>query len=306
MLDLYKIEKKMARTPILTVSNTEKARTAQRNSEAERYLDLQNSPEMRSVTRHFTVNLEEARIDLVGPLPNGSSVLRVTAKPINGDKVIKAHVEINLNENEVIEFMMREEFYRNLSSLKLSQFTGYVAEQKIMDLAIKGDLFDVGYVKTAGRRVAPSFRTIIGQEKRIVDGKIWAIQNDSGHGIDFLCEVSPYPPAPKYITMDAKATLRADYGNYATPNGPPLSDVQKNPLTNLQRHLENAVESFESGKNQYRITDEQYDNFMDILEDLRRPGILEGYKVTIGLTNGFNIAGNAKYPDNMIIFSRIV
>lgn len=295
----------MARTPILTVTNTDKARTAQRNSEAERYLDLQNSPEMRSVTRHFSVNLEEARIDLVGPLPNGSSVLRVTAKPINGDKVIKAHVEINLNENEVIEFMMREEFYRNLSSLKLSQFTGYVAEQKIMDLAIKGDLFDVGYVKTAGRRVAPSFRTIIGQEKRIVDGKIWAIQNDSGHGIDFLFEVSPYPPDPKYITMDAKATLCESYTSNATPKTPSLSDVQKNPLQNLRMHLQKAIDDYDR-KNSYRLQEDEYFSYREILDELNdAPDMLHGYKVGIGLTNGFNIASNAKYPDNMIVFSRI-
>jgi len=51
------------------------------------------------------------------------------------------------------------------------------------------------------------------------------------------------------------------------------------------------------------LTDEQYDDFIDILENLRRPGILDGYKVTVGLTNGFNLAVNTKYPSAMIVFS---
>jgi|GEM_PF-2319761 len=290
----------MAKNPIRIV-NQDNAK----NLQVAEHLHLQDSNQMRAVTRHFTENLTEAKIDILGPLPNGSSILRVTAKPINGDKVLKAHVEINLSGDELIQFMQRDAFYQHLASLKLSQYTGYVAEQKIIDFALSGRLFDVGYVKTGGRSVAASFRTIIGRDKRIVDGKIWAIQNDSGHGIDFLCEVSPYPPAPKYITMDAKATLRANYGNHATPNGPSLSDVQKNPGENLRTHLENALRDFEY-QNRYHLSRDECRAFREILEELdHSPNLLHGYKVTVGLTNGFNVAGNMKYPDNMIVFSRI-
>lgn len=96
----------MARNPIRIV-NQDNAKNLQ---VAER-LHLQDTNQMRAVTRHFTENLIEAKIDILGPLPNGSSILRVTAKPINGDKALKAHVEINLSGDELIQFMQRDTFY---------------------------------------------------------------------------------------------------------------------------------------------------------------------------------------------------
>jgi len=273
-----------------------------RNVQVAQRFDLQNTREMRVVTRHFTENLTEAKIDILGPLPNGTSVLRITAKPVNGATPLKAHVEVNLSGEELIRYMQQDEFYRKLSSLKLSQFTGYVGEQKLMDYAKAGTLHNHMFMKIAGRTKADSFFTVTG--KQIVKDKVWAIQNGSGHGIDFLCEVQPYPPKPKYLTIDAKSTLRASYGPYSTPNGPPLSAQQSRPTENLLDHLQKAVLGYRRN-NPYALTQDEFNTFRSILSDLKRnPDILTNYKASIGLTNGFNLAGNQKYA-NMIVLSRI-
>ena len=136
-------------------------------------LNLQNARQIRAVTRHFTENLRRARIDVLGPLPNGSSILRITAKPLRGQKVLKAHVEVNLSGEELIEFMQKKEFYKDLATLKLNQFTGYMGEQKLMDYAVDGTLHNKAFMKTSGRVKARTFKEATGKE--IVKDKVWAI-----------------------------------------------------------------------------------------------------------------------------------
>jgi|GEM_PF-5721552 len=62
-------------------------------------------------------------------------------------------------------------------------------------------------------------------------------------------------------------------------------------------------------RNSIRIVNQDNTKNLQIAEYLHlqdtNPNLLDGYKVTIGLTNGFNIASNAKYPNTMIAFSRI-
>ena len=114
----------------------------------------------------------------------------------------------------------------------------------------------------------------------------------------------PYPPKPKYITIDAKATLRAKYGDHATARGPSLSDEQKDPAQNLIKHLNNAVTGYRRG-NSYHISEEEFRTYSLILMEIRIDNqLIDGYKATIGLTNGFKLAQNSKYNE-MIVFSKI-
>ena len=251
-----------------------------KNHEIAKKLDLQNSKLIRSVTNVFTENLKNATIHIIGPLPNGSSLLRITAKPLRGEKMLKAHVEINLTGDELNKFLLKQEFYDALAITKLSQFTGYMGEQKLMDYALNGILHNKAYMKTLGKIEAKTFHEATG--KTIKSDKVWAIQNKSGHGIDFLAEVEPIPP--KYITIDAKSTLRGKYGDYATPRGPSLSDKQKD---------------------FHNISEKQFDEFTKIKNEIiKNTSLIVGYKANIGLTAGFNIAKNSKY-DEMIVLSKI-
>ena len=271
-----------------------------KNHEIAKKLDLQNSKLIRAVTNIFTQHLKNATIHIIGPLPNGSSLLRITAKPLRGEKMLKAHVEINLTGDELNKFLLKQEFYDALAITKLSQFTGYMGEQKLMDYALNGILHNKAYMKTLGKIEAKTFHEATG--KTIKSDKVWAIQNKSGHGIDFLAEVEPIPP--KYITIDAKSTLRGKYGDYATPRGPSLSDKQKDPFSNLFEHLKNATEDY-NFNNSYNISEKQFDEFTKIKNEIiKNTSLIVGYKANIGLTAGFNIAKNSKY-DEMIVLSKI-
>ena len=273
-----------------------------KNHEIAKLLDLQNTKQIKAVTYIFTQHLKNATIHIIGPLPNGTSVLRITAKPLRGEKMLKAHVEINLTGDELNKFLLKQEFYDKLAITKLNQFTGYMGEQKLMDYALNGILHNKAYVKTLGKIKAKTFHEATG--KTIKSNRVWAIQNKSGHGIDFLAEVKPYPPEPKYITIDAKSTLRGKYGDYATPSGPSLSDKQKDPFSNLFEHLKNATEDY-NFNNSYNISEKQFDEFTKIKNEIiKNTSLIVGYKANIGLTAGFNIAKNSKYNE-MIVLSKI-
>lgn len=293
----------MASTPrvIMEIVNKEKAAN---HAVAER-LRLQHHPSMRAITKFFTENVRGAKIEFLGPLPNGSTVMRIlaNAKELTQEgKLLKAHVEINLSGKELMEYVQKKEFYQGLAALKLNQYTGYVAEQHVMNFARQGLLHDKMLFKIGGRGTAKSFKDITG--KTILKDKVWAIQNKSGHGVDFLCEVIPTPPPPRWITLDSKATLRGKYDNYGTPKGPALSDEQKNPFTNLLKHLELSTKDFRHS-NSYELSAEQYREYTKMLRELKKDSkLLEGYVVTVGLTNGYNIASNKKYV-NMLVVSKI-
>ena len=271
-----------------------------KNHEIAKKLDLQNSKLIRAVTNIFTENLKNATIHLIGPLPNGSSLLRITAKPLSGEKVLKAHIEINLTGDELKKFLLQKEFYDKLAITKLNQFTGYMGEQILMNYALNGILHNKAYVKTLGKIEAKTFHEATG--KTIKSDKVWAIQNKSGHGIDFLAEVEPTPP--KYITIDAKSTLRGKYGDYATPRGPSLSDKQKDFHTNLLYHLKQSTKRYKSG-NPYNLSKKQSNELKKIMREIsKNKALLEGYVANIGLTAGFNVASNSKYGE-MIVFENI-
>lgn len=272
-----------------------------KNHEIAKELDLQGTKLIRAVTNIFTENLKNATIHLIGPLPNGSSLLRITAKPLSGEKVLKAHIEINLTGDELKKFLLQKEFYDKLAITKLNQFTGYMGEQKLMDYALNGILHNKAYVKTFGKIKAKTFHKATG--KTIKSDKVWAIQNKSGHGIDFLAEVEPTPP--KYITIDAKSTLRGKYGDYSTPRGPSLSDKQKDFRTNLLYHLKQSTKRYESG-NPYNLSKKQFTEFNEIMREISLDKTLvEGYVANIGLTAGFNVASNSKYGE-MIVLNKIL
>lgn len=272
-----------------------------KNHEIANKLDLQNSKLIKAVTNIFTENLKNATIHLIGPLPNGSSVLRITAKPLSGEKVLKAHIEINLTGDELKKFLLQKEFYDKLAITKLNQFTGYMGEQILMNYALNGILHNKAYVKTLGKIKAKTFHEATG--KTIKSDKVWAIQNKSGHGIDFLAEVEPTPP--KYIIIDAKSTLRGKYGDYSTPRGPSLSDKQKDFHKNLLYHLEQSTLLYEFG-NPYNLSKKQVDEFRIIKKEISdEKKLLDGYVANIGLTAGFNVASNSKYGE-MIVLNKIL
>lgn len=271
------------------------------NHEIAKLLDLQNTKQIKAVTYIFTQHLKNATIHIIGPLPNGTSVLRITAKPLSGEKILKAHVEINLTGDELNKFLLKQEFYDALAITKLNQFTGYMGEQILMDYALNGILHNKAYMKTLGKIEAKTFHEATG--KTIKSDKVWAIQNKSGHGIDFLAEVEPIPP--KYITIDAKSTLRGKYGDYATPRGPSLSDKQKDFHTNLLYHLKQSTKRYESG-NPYNLSKKQVDEFRIIKKEISdEKKLLDGYVANIGLTAGFNVASNSKYGE-MIVLNKIL
>lgn len=270
------------------------------NHEIAKLFDLQNTKQIKAVTYIFTQHLKNATIHLIGPLPNGSSLLRITAKPLSGEKILKAHVEINLTGDELNKFLLKQEFYDALAITKLNQFTGYMGEQILMDYALNGILHNKAYMKTLGKIKAKTFHEATG--KIIKSDRVWAIQNRSGHGIDFLAEVEPTPP--KYIIIDAKSTLRGKYGDYSTPRGPSLSDKQKDFHKNLLYHLERSTQLYEYG-NPYNLSKKQVDEFIDILQEIaHNKSLVNGYVANIGLTAGFNVASNSKYGE-MIVLNNI-
>ncbi|MFV8985437.1 hypothetical protein [Serratia fonticola] len=293
----------MASTPkvIMEIVNKEKAAN---HAVAER-LRLQHHPSMRAITKFFTENVRGAKIEFLGPLPNGSTVMRILAntKELTQEgKLLKAHVEINLSGKELMEYVQKKEFYQGLAALKLNQYTGYIAEQYIMNFARQGVLHDKMFFKVGGRATAQSFKSFSG--KTILKDKVWAIQNKSGHGVDFLCEVIPTPPPPRWITLDAKATLRGGFTDHGTPKGPSLSDEQKDPFTNLLKHLKDATSDFR-GLNRYNLTPEQFKEFRKIIKEIgNNPLELKGYVANVGLIEGFNLAANKKYS-TMIVCNEI-
>ena len=271
-----------------------------KNHEIAKKLDLQNSKLIKAVTNIFTENLKNATIHLIGPLPNGSSLLRITAKPLSGEKILKAHVEINLTGDQLNKFLLKKEFYHKLALTKLNQFTGYMGERILMDYALNGILHNKAYMKMSGKIKAKTFHEATG--KIIKSDRVWAIQNRSGHGIDFLAEV--YRPKPKYITIDAKSTLRGKYGDFATPRGPNLSDKQKDFHKNLLYHLEHST-NWDKYGNPYNLSKKQADEFKKIMREIsKNKALLEGYVANIGLTAGFNVASNSKYGE-MIVLEKI-
>ena len=269
------------------------------NHEIAKLLDLQNTKQIKAVTYIFTQHLKNATIHIIGPLPNGTSVLRITAKPLSGEKILKAHVEINLTGDELNKFLLKQEFYDALAITKLNQFTGYMGEQILMNYARNGILHNKAYMKTLGKIKAKTFHEATG--KTIKSNRVWAIQNRSGHGIDFLAEVEPFPPEPKYITIDAKSTLRGKYGDYATPRGPSLSDKQESPVDNLLYHLRKAIRKYATD-NPYNLSKKEFYDFEQLINyiSLNRK-LVDGYVANIGLTKGFNVAKNSKNGELIVL-----
>ncbi|CAI1534720.1 TPA: hypothetical protein ACSTL1_002004 [Serratia fonticola] len=290
----------MASTPkvIMEIVNKEKAAN---HAVAER-LRLQHHPSMRAITKFFTENVRGAKIEFLGPLPNGSTVMRILAntKELTQEgKLLKAHVEINLSGKELMEYVQKKEFYQGLAALKLNQYTGYIAEQYIMNFARQGVLHDKMFFKVGGRATAKSFKSFSG--KTILKDKVWAIQNKSGHGVDFLCEVIPTPPPPRWITLDSKATLRGGFTDYGTPKGPGLSAEQKNSFDNIVKHLKRATGDYPK-PNSYNISMDEFLEYEKILKELqKRPGMHKGYVTTVGLEEGYRVASNKKYNTMMVI-----
>ncbi|WP_411705888.1 hypothetical protein, partial [Edaphovirga cremea] len=63
-------------------------------------LRIADVPNAKATTHLFTANLKDAKIELLGPLPDGNTLLRIMAKTRFGQKPLKAHVEISLTPDE--------------------------------------------------------------------------------------------------------------------------------------------------------------------------------------------------------------
>ncbi|WP_127960455.1 hypothetical protein [Serratia microhaemolytica] len=124
-------------------------------------LHLDEVPPLKATTRLFTTNLKDAKIELLGPLPDGNTLLRILAKTRNGEKPLKAHVELSLSPDEALKFVMQEEFYQSLATLKLSQYIGYIAEDLVMALAKNGTLHKMMHLPAKGKQVAQTFNRAI-------------------------------------------------------------------------------------------------------------------------------------------------
>ncbi|WP_447879984.1 hypothetical protein [Serratia fonticola] len=261
-------------------------------------LHIEDVPQIRATTRLFTANLKDAKIELLGPLPDGNTLLRIMAKTRFGQKPLKAHVEISLAPDEALKFVMKGEFYQHLSAMKLSQYIGYVAEDLVMEMAKNGTLHKMMYLPKFGRNTAQAFN------RAIIPESAFSLQYGSGQGIDFFAELVP-PPPNQWVTIDVKATLRKAFDPWGTPKTPPLSKAQKKAMDNLYSHVKESLASYRKG-NPYNLTKEQRTallRFEEAYEEslMMKTSVITAYELKLGMTEGFNLASNQKYPTMMVL-----
>lgn len=269
-----------------------------RNLENAKELNLASTAKVRGLAQLNEMGFDFGVLTFLGPTPTGKTIVRFIARQIDDVKMLKGHFELSVSPKEAVRLAMKEAaFYKGLWSTKLSQFIGYKAEKILMDAA--SELHTRAYLKTGGRKVAEHF------DKRFVEGNVFAIQTSNGHGIDLFGEFVPPPPG-MWGTIDSKGTMKAEFGNYATPKGPGLSEKQLDGEKNLLEHINKAMRSHESGENIYKISEKQAETFERFLGDYKRnKKCLQAYVATLGLKDGFQLASNDKYKKGMIIIERL-
>ncbi|WP_127960457.1 hypothetical protein [Serratia microhaemolytica] len=167
-----------------------------------------------------------------------------------------------------------------------------------MALAKNGTLHKMMHLPAKGKQVAQTFN------RAIIPESVFSLQNSSGHGIDFFAELVP-PPPNQWITLDVKATMRKTFSNWGTPRTPGLSEVQKDAVKNLYSHVQDSMRAFNDG-NPYNLTKEQYaalrrfDRHYQIAREAKT-SCVTAYELKLGMTEGFQLATNQKYPSMMVL-----
>ena len=95
-----------------------------------------------------------------------------------------------------------------------------------------------------------------------------------------MCQIEP--PPPEWVTFEIKTTMKDKYGPNATPKSGEPSEAQKDYLKNIRDHSKEAIESYLHGKNDYSLSESQFDILDDIRVSLQGKQIV-GYKITVGL-----------------------
>lgn len=265
-------------------------------------------PKVKTFERH----LDNVKISLFGPRIEGGYILRIEGKLNGQSQNIKGHIELNVKPGDLHRVLSEQKLYDDIAAMKLAQFVGYIGENHARKAAEAGDLLSKGYIKNRGKTAVP-FLSIFQGEKRIVPGSVFSLQNKQGHGIDLICKVSPYPPPPKWITIESKTVMKESFGQYATPRGGSASDYQKDPIGNLSKHIMIAERSLRSKANQYSITQDIRKKITELSVDIKQNSrvnkdggsIIKGYKLTIGIDGKFNVSSNFKY-DKLYIFEELI
>ncbi|MDV2196883.1 hypothetical protein [Enterobacter hormaechei] len=264
-------------------------------------------PQVQTFERH----LDDVKITLFGPRVEGGYILRIEGKPNGQSQNIKGHVELNIKKGDLHKVLSEQKLYDDIAAMKLAHFVGYIGENHARKAAEAGDLLSKGYIKNRGK-TAVSFLSTFKGDKKIVPGSVFSLQNGQGHGIDLICKVAPYPPPPKWITIESKTVMKESFGQHATPRAGKASDYQKDPIGNLNKHLELAENSIKSRKNEYAIDKNTKKLLKELTMDFEvnrtlqknSNKIIQGFKLTIGLDTKFNVSKNDKYK-NMYIFEDI-
>ena len=153
--------------------------------------------------------------------------------------------------------------------------------------------------------------SIFDNNKNIVSKSIFSLQNRNNHGIDLIFKVTPYPPPPKWITIESKTVMKDKFGDYSTPRGGKVSEYQEDSIDNLSKHLELSNISLKSKLNEYSIKKEEKISLQELTHDLlinksisSNKEIIQGFKLTIGIDEKFNVSNNKKF-DNLYIFEKL-
>ncbi|EKT56014.1 hypothetical protein [Providencia sneebia] len=240
------------------------------------------------------------KVTLFGPRVDGSYILRIEGKPNGQSHKVKGHVELNVKSGDLHRVLAEQKLYDDIAALKLAHFVGYIGENQARKAAIAGDLLSKGYIKNTGKKAIPFLSKYYG-EKQIAE--VFSLQNAQRHGIDLICRVKPYPPKPKWITIETKTTMRNNFGKYATPKSAATSNYQKDPINNLEKHALFAKDS----PNEYFIDSKSHNILKELLSDIDKnkqkkykekndnEELIQAFKLTLGIDSNFNVAHNSKY-----------
>lgn len=271
-----------------------------------------NITQFKMVGKTFQTHFDDTIVTCFGPKADGSCILRIQGKPKGSTHRVTGHVEINLKSHHDLNKILQSNlFYDGVASLKLAHFVGYVGESHVINEIKKGTLFDKLFLKTRSGK-AP----LANKESRITNGntdipnplygksfdpeKMIALQNKKGQGIDLICKIEPTPPPPDWVTFEIKTVMKEKFGANSTPTGGKASEIQKDYIRNLRKHIRLSVVSIDEGINEYKLFEKQLE-LLNIIDNDIKVGNIAGFKLVIGIDNKFNTSGNKKYNSFYIL-----
>ncbi|WP_193016237.1 hypothetical protein [Proteus sp. FME41] len=127
-----------------------------------------------------------------------------------------------------------------------------------------------------------------------------ALQNKKGQGIDLICKIEPTPPPPDWVTFEIKTVMKDKFGANSTPTGGAASDLQKDYIRNLRKHIQLSQDSILDGINEYKLDIKKRILLNKIENDVKK-GSISGFKLTVGVDNKFNVSSNEKYDSFYIL-----